>query len=154
MSESLAQSAHFSEASAAALIAAPAELAPLPAAPPKRRRSKKSTPAIQRSPRSVASPVKTRRNLSRALGEYVALAKRTWLWLRERRQWQVHTRRMRLCETVSLGEKRFLAIVKVDGQHFLIGAAAGSVSLLTQLAGPENFAGVLRKRQRNRRTIA
>jgi flagellar biogenesis protein FliO len=31
-------------------------------------------------------------------------------------------RRMKLCETLSLGEKRFVAIVQVDAQQFLIGS--------------------------------
>jgi flagellar biogenesis protein FliO len=36
-------------------------------------------------------------------------------------------RRMRVCETLSLGEKRFLAIVQVDDQQLLIGN--GGISL-------------------------
>lgn len=40
---------------------------------------------------------------------------------------------MRLCETLALGDRRFLALVRVEGQRFLVGAAGNSVSLLARL---------------------
>ena len=50
-------------------------------------------------------------------------------------------RRLRVTDTVSLGEKRFVSIVEVDGARFLIGGAVGSVSLLAALgAGGERQA--------------
>jgi hypothetical protein len=45
------------------------------------------------------------------------------------------TKQLRVAETVSLGEKRFVAVVHVAGQKFLIGGGAQGVSLLTQLDG-------------------
>jgi len=42
-------------------------------------------------------------------------------------------RQLRLCESLSLGEKRFLAIVQCGKQHLLIGVTGESVSLLRQL---------------------
>lgn len=42
-------------------------------------------------------------------------------------------RAMHLCETLSLGDRRFLALVRVGGQKFLVGAAGNSISLLTEL---------------------
>ncbi len=48
-------------------------------------------------------------------------------------------RRLRLAESLSLGEKRFVAIVQVGEQSFLIGGSQQSVSLLAQLpAEPRN----------------
>jgi len=44
---------------------------------------------------------------------------------------------MRLCETLSLGERRFLAVVRVDDEQFLIGGAGNSISLLTRLPARE-----------------
>ncbi|MGD0734507.1 MAG: flagellar biosynthetic protein FliO [Terracidiphilus sp.] len=41
-------------------------------------------------------------------------------------------KRMRVAETIPLGEKRFVALVTVDGREFLIGGGASSVSLLSQ----------------------
>jgi flagellar biogenesis protein FliO len=42
-------------------------------------------------------------------------------------------RRLRVCESVPLGEKRFLAVVQFEHNRFLIGCAANSVVLLTRL---------------------
>jgi uncharacterized protein YbbK (DUF523 family) len=56
------------------------------------------------------------------------------------------TKAMRLCETVSLGEKRFLAIVQVDEERILIGGSASSVSLLTRLPEKEPFSAALLQR--------
>lgn len=47
---------------------------------------------------------------------------------------QQKRRRLRVSETVSLGEKRFISIVEVDGTAYLIGGGSAGVSLLTQLA--------------------
>ena len=41
-------------------------------------------------------------------------------------------RKLDLVEIQQLGEKRFIAIVRVDKQRFLIAGAAGSVSLLAE----------------------
>jgi flagellar biogenesis protein FliO len=46
---------------------------------------------------------------------------------------------------VSLGEKRFLAVVKVEGQLLLIGGASNSVCLLTRLENPCDFARAFRE---------
>lgn len=43
---------------------------------------------------------------------------------------------LRLAETVQLGEKRFVAIIHVEGRKFLIGGGTGGVNLLTQLDEP------------------
>lgn len=45
-------------------------------------------------------------------------------------------RKLRVCETVSLGEKRFAAVLEYGGQRFLVGGAAQSVQLLTELQTP------------------
>jgi hypothetical protein len=43
------------------------------------------------------------------------------------------TKRLRVSETISLGEKRFVAIVAVEGREFLIGGGVSGISLLAQL---------------------
>jgi len=77
-----------------------------------------------------------------------------WRWLLARRASQIAGRRLNLCESVSLGEKRFLALVQVDGQRFLVGGAAGSVSLLAQLEAAGEFTGILRKVRSQKRSNA
>jgi flagellar biogenesis protein FliO len=42
-------------------------------------------------------------------------------------------RKLQLLEMQQLGEKRFVAIVRVGKQKFLIGGAASSVSLLAEI---------------------
>ncbi len=56
-----------------------------------------------------------------------------WKWLEHKRTQQLATRRLKVAETISLGEKRFVSILQVDGAQFLIGGAAGNVSLLAIL---------------------
>jgi hypothetical protein len=46
-------------------------------------------------------------------------------------------RRLRLCETISLGNRGYLAVVRYDEQQFLVGGTTVSVALIAQLArGP------------------
>lgn len=51
-------------------------------------------------------------------------------------------RRLRVCESVSLGEKRLVAVVEYEGQRFLIGGAH-SVSLLAKLGESPDFSELL-----------
>ena len=45
-------------------------------------------------------------------------------------------RRLRLSETLSLGEKRFLAVVQFQQQEFLVGGTGNSIALLAKLNEP------------------
>jgi|SRR5580698_7120068 flagellar biogenesis protein FliO len=49
---------------------------------------------------------------------------------------------MRLCETLPLGDKRFLAVVLVEQQKFLVGGAGNSVALLAELRAGKNRAAI------------
>lgn len=60
-------------------------------------------------------------------------------WLQKRYS-QRTTKQLRVAETVSLGEKRFVAILDVEGRKYLIGGGAGNVCLLTQLDGASTSA--------------
>ena len=52
-------------------------------------------------------------------------------------------RRLRLCESLSLGEKRFVAVIQYEGQQFLVGGGAGSLNLLARLGEAPDFATVM-----------
>ena len=65
---------------------------------------------------------------------------------------QRNTKALRLCETISLGEKRFLAIVQVDEERILIAGSASTVALLTRLPEKQSFATVLLERSRPTRS--
>ena len=57
---------------------------------------------------------------------------RAWTWL-HKKYTLTATKRLRVAETVSLGEQRFVALVSVEGREFLIGGGTSGVSLLAQL---------------------
>jgi len=50
-----------------------------------------------------------------------------------------HARHLALLETLSLGERRFVAIVRCDGERFLLGATGSSIALLTRLKSESDF---------------
>ncbi|MGA2570207.1 MAG: flagellar biosynthetic protein FliO [Terracidiphilus sp.] len=45
-------------------------------------------------------------------------------------------KRLRLAEAVSLGEKRFVAIIHAEGHKYLVGGGSSGVVLLTELNEP------------------
>ncbi|MBZ5649432.1 MAG: flagellar biosynthetic protein FliO [Acidobacteriia bacterium] len=64
-------------------------------------------------------------------------------WIVLRAKAQQGRKNLRVCETVSLGEKRFVAVVQVDEERFLIGGSSSAVSLLTRLQETKTFAAAL-----------
>jgi hypothetical protein len=68
---------------------------------------------------------------ARAYAQFLGLIQRLAKRLLRR---NVHGRKLQLLEIQQLGEKRFVAIVRVGKQKFLIGGAATSVSLLAEIA--------------------
>lgn len=46
-------------------------------------------------------------------------------------------RRLRVTESISLGEKRSVHLIEVDGQRLLLGSSAAGVTLLSQLPQPK-----------------
>lgn len=64
-----------------------------------------------------------------------------WIMLRAKAQQSRKT--LRVSETVSLGEKRFVAVVQVDDERFLIGGSSTAVALLTRLPEAKTFAVAL-----------
>ena len=58
-----------------------------------------------------------------------------WQWIESKRTQQNSLRRLRVAETISLGEKRFVSILEVNGVQYLIGGGANHITLLTTLDG-------------------
>ena len=71
---------------------------------------------------------------------------RTWAWTRQKLKSHQVRKRLRVCESVSLGDKRFIAVVQVDGEQFLVGGSSSSVSTLAHLEPRREFSDVLRSR--------
>lgn len=67
-------------------------------------------------------------------------------WLRKLMVSRKSRKRLRVCETVSLGDKRFVAVIEVDGEQFLVGGASNSVATLARLTRLPEFSEVLSQR--------
>jgi flagellar biogenesis protein FliO len=67
-------------------------------------------------------------------------------WVRKLMGSRQSRKRLRVCETVSLGDKRFVAVIEVDGEQFLVGGASNSVATLARLAPSPEFSEVLSQR--------
>jgi len=70
----------------------------------------------------------------------------SWKWLQQRLKSQQSRKRLRVCESVSLGEKRFVAVIQVDEQQFLVGGSSSSISTLAHLERSQEFSDVFRQR--------
>ena len=68
-----------------------------------------------------------------------------WNWALAKFKSHQVRKRLRVCETVSLGEKRFLAVVQVDGEQFLVGGSSSSVSTLAHLERSRDFSDVFHR---------
>ena len=99
-----------------------------------------SNSQLQTTQLQVVQPVAPERNVvslsnagqSKRTGSRVLAHIRSWL---QAKYSLSSTKRLRVMEMVPLGEKRFLAVVSVEGREFLIGGGASGVSVVTQLEG-------------------
>ena len=66
-------------------------------------------------------------------------------WMMRRVTVKQARKNLKVCENVSLGEKRFVAVIQVDEERFLIGGSSNSVSLLTRLQETNRFAADLER---------
>jgi hypothetical protein len=66
-------------------------------------------------------------------------------WIRAHSLGSSSPRRLQVGATVSLGEKRFVSVIQIDGLEFLIGGGATNVTLLAQLNGKESFGDLLQE---------
>ena len=79
-----------------------------------------------------------------------ALLSKVRSWITALQESRTNSRKLRLEETVSLGQKRFIALVEVNGKHLLIGGGAQEVRLLADLGtAKKRGAASARRRSRN-----
>jgi hypothetical protein len=64
-------------------------------------------------------------------------------WIRTHQQGRGSTKRLQVAATASFGDKRFVAVIRVDGREFLVGWGATNVALLAQLNERESFGDLL-----------
>ena len=94
-------------------------------------------------------PIDESRSIPRAADRGHILLARIWTafqWTLQRVTVKQARKNLKVCENVSLGEKRFVAVIQVDGERFLIGGSSSSVSLLTRLQEQKSLsAGIERE---------
>jgi len=83
--------------------------------------------------------------LSVVLKSLGSLLTQGWNWTQQRLKSPRTKKRLRVCESVSLGEKRFVAVIQIDGEQFLVGGSANSVSTLAHLKRSQEFSEVLER---------
>ena len=99
-------------------------------------RMKKSEPfAAETSRAKIESPLRI----------LIARVLSAWTWLANKRSLQLASKRLRVAETIQLGEKCFVSILQVDGAQYLIGGAAGNVQLLAVLDKVQDAQSALRE---------
>ncbi len=96
---------------------------------------------VQHTPRAAA-PLAPRPKQREPKPSAPSTLARAWSWLQTKCA-QTATKRLRVSETVSLGEKRFVALVRVEDREFLIGGGSSGVSMLTALETSRGSAGAL-----------
>jgi hypothetical protein len=79
------------------------------------------------------------------IGPHVSVLDRAWNWLKDRAKAEPRTRKLRVCESTQLGEKKFVALIQADGHRFLIGGTNASITLLATLPQSEDFQSVLQQ---------
>ncbi len=77
-------------------------------------------------------------------------------WLLSLRKTNGNGKRLYVSETISLGEKRFVAVLHVDGEQFLIGGGGDNLSLLASLQNPgaqSGFSLAIKQAEQDRESI-
>jgi len=69
-----------------------------------------------------------------------------WNWTRQQLKSRQTRKRLRVCETVALGEKRLVALVEVDGEQFLLGGASGALTTIARLERSQPISEALEPR--------
>lgn len=87
-----------------------------------------------------AATIRTKQILQNLL----LLLSHCWKRVKQLQNSRATRRSLRLEETVALGQKRFVAVIKVDGQRFLIGVGS-EISLLASFQPEPPFAQVLQE---------
>jgi flagellar biogenesis protein FliO len=105
----------------------------------------RSTPSSPKSGHAIEFPELEDKVSLSSLRTHTGLLYRVWGWIQARQTARSSTKRLRVAETVSLGEKRFVAVVQVDGRHFLLAGGPTNIALLAQLDAKEDFKELLKK---------
>jgi flagellar biogenesis protein FliO len=103
-----------------------------------------STPVVQ-EPVARVEQKEVSTMLSSFWKSLASFLTQAWNWAQQKFKSHQVRKRLRVCETVSLGEKRFVAVIQVDGEQFLVGGSSSSVSTLAHLERSREFSEVFQR---------
>jgi len=81
----------------------------------------------------------------KALQNSSGLITRLINWIQTHQLGRTNVRRLRVAETVSFGDKRFVAVLQIDGYQYLVGGGATNIALLAKLNHRESFSEVFKQ---------
>jgi flagellar biogenesis protein FliO len=82
---------------------------------------------------------------ARSVQNNPGLLSKLWRWLHAGQTSRSNIKKLHVTSTVSLGEKRFVAVLEFDGLQYLVGGGATSVALLAQLNPAETFSATIKQ---------
>lgn len=101
------------------------------------------SPLEQETALTVVSDQKNLIGIRRLVDRPMGLISKAWKWLWQQQVSRSNVSRLRLENSISLGQKRFAAVIEVQGMRFLVGGGPSNVELLARLDGEAGFAKVL-----------
>ena len=97
----------------------------------------------------ATKPLSTRRvSMPDSIGVWSGALVRVWNWVMRQSRVALTrgvSRRLSVAETVSLGEKRFVSILQVDGEQFLVGGSQSNIVLLARLEKEPQIRGTFER---------
>jgi len=102
-------------------------------------------PSISNRKTRRPTPIVTRQRTElgkRVLKHVLEFLSRAWQQLQQQQKRRLAGRSLRLEESISLGQKRSIAVIRLDNQRFLIGVSS-EISLLASLETETDFGKAL-----------
>ncbi len=106
-------------------------------------KSTKTPPVQKTAPTVFDEKTSSIISIHRILVRPVGLVSRAWRWMREQQVSRSTAQKLKLEHSISLGQKRFAAVIEVQGMRFLVGGGASNVELLARLEDEASFGKVL-----------
>jgi len=82
---------------------------------------------------TVVNEQKNLVGVRRLVDRPIGLITKAWKWLSQKQIARSNVSRLRLENSISLGQKRFAAVIEVQGMRFLVGGGPSNVELLARL---------------------
>lgn len=97
----------------------------------------------QKTALAVVNEQKNLIGIRRLVDRPIGLITKAWKWIWQQQISRSNVSRLRLENSISLGQKRFAAVIEVQGMRFLVGGGASNVELLARLDSEAGFGKVL-----------